>query len=181
MSVKRKRIITVTVGAILLLAALGIIRAYSRPYLLHLPLRDGAEFRVIQITYTAGPSDAIDHNINAPKARWWLYRHLPSPIQQRLGEPGIGIGNQASARPVLSIWWACIDPSSHKPLIGEAGDVFMTVDSGQRTNLGWPDPADDYRQIFVIDPPTDSKQLSFDFPIWGEWVHFRIDNPAYRP
>jgi hypothetical protein len=57
----------------------------------------------------------------------------------------------------------------------------MTDDFGKRRNLGWPDPGDDYRQIFVSDPPTNSKRLAFEFPIWGERVRFSIDNPAYRP
>ena len=69
-----------------------------------------------------------------------------------------------------------------KPMLGEAGDVLMTADSGEKINLGWPDPGDnaDFRQIFVTDPPTTSKRLTFEFPIWGEPVRFSIENPAYH-
>ena len=94
--------------------------------------------------------------------------------------PARGIGYQSSDRPALSVWWAHFDSVTHKPMLGEAGDVLMTVDSNERTNLGWPDPADDYRQIFISNPPTDSKRLTFEFPVWGEQVRFSIDNPAYR-
>lgn len=145
-----------------------------------LPLRDGGEFHVLQITYTAQPSQSTDHNIGASKTRWWLYRHIPTALRQRIPPPSYGIGDLASTRPVLSIWWTHIHPATHKPELGEAGDVLMTDDQGRLTNLGWPSPAEDYRQIFVIDPPTNSKQLTFEFPIWGERVRFSIDNPAYK-
>lgn len=57
----------------------------------------------------------------------------------------------------------------------------MTFDSGRTVNLGWPSPSDPgYRQIFVTDPPQDSKRLAFEVPVEGERVRFEIDNPAYR-
>jgi len=177
--VRRKPNIAVITSGALLVGALILVRFGTRD-LPRIPLRDGGEVRVIQVRYTPGPSDSIDHNIDAPKFRWWMYRLLPSSIRQRVGEPTLGIGNQASDRPVLSVWWAHFDSTTHKPMLGEAGDVLMTTDSGEQTNLGWPDPAEDYRQIFVTDPPTNSKRLIFEFPVWGEPVRFSISNPAYR-
>jgi hypothetical protein len=178
--VKRKSIIALVVSGALLAAVLFVWLRPS-PVLPRSPLRDGGEFRVIQITYTSQPCDSWDHNIGAPKVRWWLYQHLPTALRRKVPEPSLGIGGQSSIRPVLSIWWAHIDPITRKPVLGEAGDVLMTDDFGHQKNLGWPDPAEDYRQIFIIDPPTSSKRLAFEFPIWGERVRFSLDNPAYRP
>ena len=152
----------------------------SRAKLPRIPLRDGGECRVLRVTYTAGPSDSTDHNLYVARGRLWLYRHLPASFQQRFSEQIRGIGYQSSDHPALSIWWAHFEAATHKPMLGEAGDVLMTEDSGKQTNLGWPDPAEDYRQIFIADPPTDSKRLRFQFPIWGEEVTFTIDNPAYH-
>ena len=60
----------------------------------------------------------------------------------------------------------------------------MTTDSGEQTNLGWPDPFDDragdsFRQIFVDEPPRNSSKLRFRVPVNDETVEFTIDNPAY--
>ena len=68
-----------------------------------------------------------------------------------------------------------------KPLLGPAGNVWMTLDSGERTNLNWPDPAEDYRQIFIVNPSRRSRSLAFDVPVVDDVVHFTIDNPAWDP
>ena len=177
---KRRLLIAVVAPAALLVSGLFIFRLRFLADLPRLALRDGGEVRVLQVSYTPGPSDSIDHNLDAPRLRWRIYRHLPSSLRESMEAPTRGIGYQSSDHPALSVWWAHFDPVTRKPMLGEAGDVLMTVDSGQRTNLGWPDPADDYRQIFISNPPTDSKRLTFEFPVWGEWVRFSIDNPAYR-
>ena len=177
---KRKLLIAVTASAALVFAALVVLQARFRADLPRVALRDGGEVRVLQVSYTPGPSDDVDHNLEAPRLRWRIYRHLPLSLRERMEAPSRGIGYLSSDRPILSVWWAHFDSVTRKPMLGEAGDVLMTVDSGERTNLGWPDPADDYRQIFVSDPPTNSKRLTFEFPVWGEWVRFSIDNPAYR-
>jgi len=171
----------------LLALALLFSWQYTRQSYPHLHLRDGSDFRVVKITYTAQASDSTDHNIGASRFRWWLWRHLPSELQNRMATPGYGIGNQASDHPAISIWWAWINPNTQIPDLGPSGDVILTTDSGHQQNLGWPDPADDgtpsgpaYRQIFVTDPPTDSPHLTFDVPVEEEIVHFTIKNPAYR-
>ena len=152
-----------------------------QPVFPRVPLQDCGEFRVVQITYTARPCDSTDHNLGAARLQWRLYRRLPEVLQRRIPEPNSGIGGTSSTHPVLSIWWAHFEPLTRQPMLGKSGDVWMTEDSGQRTNLGWANPREDYRQIFVTDPPTHSKSLTFEFPIWDEQVRFRIDNPAYRP
>lgn len=175
---KPKSRITLIAGAVIIACILAWQE--SRAKLPRIPLRDGSECRVLRVTYTAGPSDSTDHNLYVPRGRLWIYRHLPESLQRKVPGPGEGIGYTSSHHPALSIWWAHFEATTHKPAVGEAGDVLMTEDSGKQTNLGWPDPAEDYRQIFVTDPPTNSKRLKFQFPIWGEEVSFTIDNPAYH-
>jgi hypothetical protein len=179
--VKTKAIKALCAVVALLVVALVFVLPRSRRDLPHFPLRDGFEFRVVQITYTSRASDSTDHNIGAATSRLWLWSHLPTALRRRVSEPSRGIGYQASTHPVLSIWWASFQRATNQPLAGPAGDVLMTLDSGQQINLGWPDPANDYRQIFITDPPTDSKRLTFDVPVDEQSVHFSIDNPAYRP
>ncbi len=67
----------------------------------HFPLRDGAEFRVLQVTYTSGPSRYFEHNLDAPHARWWIYGHLPVFTRKWIPPPDWGIGPAwpGSARP----------------------------------------------------------------------------------
>jgi len=87
-------------------------------------------------------------------------------------------------RTAISIYWAWIDPVTQKPELGPSGEVLMTTDLGEQTNLGWPDPFDradgGYRQIIVNPPPTESARLRFRVPVEDETVEFIIDNPAYN-
>ncbi len=178
---RRKLNIPATAFAALVLCAGIFFVMRSGETLPHLQLRDGSEFRVFQIRYTA-PGEPEGQYLGSSLARWWIYRHLPSAIRKRVPEPSRGIGDEfVPDHWVLSIWLAQINAGTHEPLLGEAGDVLMAVDSGQQTNLGWPYFADEYRKIMVVDPPTDSKRLTFEFPLEGNPVHFSIDNPAYRP
>lgn len=176
--VKRKSLITLIAAAVII--ALIIVRPDFLAKYPRIPLHDGSEVRVLQVRYVPGPShSAVEHNLYVSRARLWLYQRLPSSLRRKIPEPSRGIGYQGTSRPALSVWWAHFD-SNHQPGLGEAGDVLMTVDSGEQTNLGWPDAAEDYRQIFITDPPTDSKRLTFEFPVWGERVRFTIRNPAYH-
>lgn len=165
-----------------LIGVAALLSLSPAPELPQFRLSDGAEFRVIQITYTSGPTDSAEHNIgSAPKAAFWLWRHLPEAVQRHVPYPETGIGDTGCSRPALSIWWARFDATTREPILGPAGDVLMTLDSGRQINLGWPSPADPgYRQIFVTDPPRDSKRLAFEVPVEQERVRFEIDNPAYR-
>ena len=61
----------------------------------------------------------------------------------------------------------------------------MTMDSGEQVNLKWPYPFDDikgdgYRQIFVDEPPRNSRFLRFHVPVEDEAVDFTIANPAFE-
>jgi hypothetical protein len=161
---------------------------FREPPLPRFPLRDGGEFRVYQIVYTSGPSDSFEHNLHAPRLRWRVYRRLPDFIRWRIPAPGEGVGGLSSRLPMLSIWWGYVDPKTGQPEIGPAGDVLMTLDSGEVVNLGWPSPYDDesvpsfpsYRQITVTPPPMNSRTLAFEVPTEGGTVRFTIENPAYR-
>lgn len=176
----RKLLLAITLAVVAGIYLLFIFGT-SLPEYPHFTLSDGAEFRVVQITYTAGPSNFPDHNLGGSKKRWWLHQHLPRPVQKWMQEPDSGIDSEFSDRPMLSIWWARFDRETQEPLLGPAGDVLMKLDSGKVVNLGWPDPGEDYRQILITDPPTDSKQLTFTVPVEEELVRFTIKNPAYRP
>jgi hypothetical protein len=155
---------------------------WQRPGLPRFRLSDGGEFRVLKITYLSKGSEYHEHNLNAPPAwRFALWRALPDALQGHIDYPDEGIGAQSSDHPAISIWWAWFDPKTSEPVLGPAGDVWMTLDSGERFNLNWPDPAEDYRQILIVDPSRTSRTLTFDVPVVDDVVHFTIDNPAYRP
>jgi hypothetical protein len=55
----------------------------------------------------------------------------------------------------------------------------MILDNGEEQKYDWPDPRDDYRQIWVHDPPTNSKRLRFKLSAHDQPVEFSIENPAY--
>jgi hypothetical protein len=154
--------------------------SFSARQLPRIKLSDGSDFRVVRIRY--GTAD--DHYfLRAPKAFFWMWNHLPTPLQSVVPSPNEGVGGEFPPpnHTALSIWWAWFDPVTRKPLLGPSGDVIMTLDSGEQKNLGWPNPVDDYRQIFIMDPPTDSKRLRFSVPV--NWLEkpavFEIENPAY--
>ena len=134
--VKTKAIKALCAVVTLSVVALVFVLPRSRRDLPHFPLRDGFEFRVVQITYTSRASDSTDHNIGAATSRLWLWNHLPPALRRRVSERSRGIGYQSSTHPVLSIWWASFQRATNQPLAGPAGDVLMTLDSGQQINLG---------------------------------------------
>ncbi len=116
----------------------------------------------------------------------WLWNHLPGPVQRTIPQPPTGDTALLPSpnHTALSIYWAWIYPATQKPETGPSGDVIMTTDSGEQTNLGWPAPFDDragggFSQIFVLVPPRNSSKLRFRVPVEDEIVEFAIDNPAY--
>ena len=162
--------------------AIALLLQLPRKQLPHVRLLDGGEFRVIKITYTSKQSEASEHAIgSSPKAAFWVWHHLPKPLQTRIPYPNEGMNISGSSRPALSIWWAYISPRTQQPELGEADYVITTLDSGRQLKPIWPRPYDDYRQIFVNDPPTDSKHLRFRLRAWDNPVEFVIENPAYTP
>lgn len=115
-----------------------------------------------------------------------MWNRLPAQVQRFIPppHPGDSALYPSPNHRALSIYWAWIDPATQKAETGPSGDVLMTADSGEQTNLGWPYPFDDragegYRQIFVDEPPRNSSKLRFRVPVEDETVEFTIDNPAY--
>jgi hypothetical protein len=175
-SLKRKT--KAAIAALLLVGVLWLNRHCAAENLLRIPLAAGGEFRVLKIYY-GGPDG---HHLGGPPSALLRFRrHLPDSLQRFIPYSGEGISgiSPAQGHTMISIWWAYIHPKTGNPELGPSGDVIMTVDSGEDTNLGWPYPADDYRQIYVIDPPTDSRKLHFLVTVEDETVEFTIANPAY--
>lgn len=167
----------------LLLGGLWFVRRHHAASLPRITLVGGGEFRVVKVCYgTEG-----DHHLGgAPKQVVWAWNHLPTPLRRLIPYPG---GESALVpnpnHTALSIYWAFIDPVTQKAEYGPSGDVLMTTDSGEQSNLGWPDPFQGpngrgYRQIFVDEPPRNSSRLRFRVPVEDETVEFTIDNPAHN-
>jgi hypothetical protein len=181
-SVKTKLAITIGIGGML---AIGLGWHYlKRPAELpRIRLPDGGEFRVVQVRFTPNSSvDGHEHNLGAaPAYQFTLWRLLPKSLQSRIPYPRTGIGSpQGSDHPAISIWWAYINPKTGKPQFGPT-DYFTTfLDNGEQLEQDWPDLADDYRQIFIRDPPTTSRHLRFRLSAEDQPVEFSIENPAYR-
>ena len=138
---------------------------------------------MVKICY--GPSEV--HRLGgSPRVVLELWDRLPHSLQTRLPAPTYG-DTALVPRPnrnALSIYWTWIDPKTGKHELGPSGDVIMTMDSGEQVNLKWPDPFDDYkgagyRQIFVDEPPRNSRFLHFHVPVEDEAVDFTIANPAF--
>jgi hypothetical protein len=178
-AVKRKVILTTTLSALLLGGAclLSFHRAAPLP---RIQFSDGGEFRVVQVTYTPFASESSDHAIgSAPRMQFWLWNHLPKALQAKVPYPNSGISYGLSDHPALSIWWAYIDPTTHKPEVGSTDYVITTLDSGERLNRIWSEPSEGHRQIFLTDPPRHSKRLHFQLGVEDHPVEFSIDNPAF--
>ena len=156
-------------------------RAASLP---RIRLPGGGEFRVFQISYGTGNQH---HLGGAPAPILWLWDHLPGPAKGRIPSPPVGATALVPGlhHTGLSIYWAYIDPAIGQPILGPSGDVTMTVDSGEQTKLGSPEPFDGsagggFRQIYVDEPPRDSSRLRFRVPVEHDTVEFTIENPAYH-
>jgi len=153
-----------------------------QPYLPRIKLPDGGEFRVFKITYTRGPSvDSYEHHLNAaPRYQFLLWRFLPQFLQQKISFPDTGLGGESSYKPMISIWWAYIDPKTGRPMLGPTDYATTTLDDGSQLRKDWPSPNDDYRQITITDPPTHSKFLHLRLSAEDHPVEFAIENPAYE-
>lgn len=180
---KRKATIATLAGALLLGGGWWFC-FHREPNLPRIPLAGGGEFRVFKICYG---TEEVHRLGGTPKQIVWLWGHLPNAVQRFLPAPDFGDGGLVprDGDTALSIYWAWVEPGTQKPSTGPSGDVLMTTDSGEQTNLGWPEPFDDrqgggFRQIFVVDPPKNSSKLRFRVPVEEEVVEFTIDNPASR-
>lgn len=165
--------IAICLGAVLVGAA--AIIAHRVAPLPRIKLADGGEFRVLQVRY------GTEHRLGgAPRAIHWVWDHLPLFLRTNIPPPPAGTSGVGSDKPALSIWWGWFDPATGKPLLGPSDNAVMSLDSGERINLDWPEPADDYRQIFIIDPPRHSRMLRFHVVTNDERVDFAIKNPAFE-
>jgi hypothetical protein len=177
--VKPKVILATTLFA-LLLGGLCVLSLHRRASLPRIRLADGGEFRVLKICY----GRENDHHLGgAPSSFFSAWNHLPKQLQRVIPYPNTGVTSLSpfpESPPALSIWWAYIDPRTHKPEIGSTDYVITTLDSGERLGRIWPSPGDDYRQIFLNDPPAHSKYLRFEFAAEEQAVEFSIANPAYK-
>jgi hypothetical protein len=177
MTTRTKRVASVAIcGLILVLISLFVLR---RPALPIVRFADGSEFRVLQVKYTASPSEPSEHALGrAVNWRFWIWERLPGILQNRIADPN-AVSGFGSNRPALSIWWAYIDPKTRRPLVGPTSFVSPKLDSGRRLNPVHSAPADEYRQIFLVDPPRHSKRLRFELTTEDHPVEFSIDNPAF--
>ena len=182
---KRKAAIAIVIFA-LLLGVLWFVHFRRAASLPRIQLAGGGEFRVFKVSY--GTAD--HHRLGGPPSQLlWLWRFawsVPASLWRFIpnidtGGTGVMPGSNSTA---ISIYWAWIDPVTQKAVLGPSGDVLMTTDSGEETNLDWPIPFDradgEYRQIIVNDLPTKSARLRFRVPVEDETVEFTIDNPAYQ-
>lgn len=138
---------------------------------------DGGEVRIVKISY----GHHHPHG-RAPELVYRAYDRLPTFVRGIIPPPPEGHGGQGTLNEKsISVWWVWIDPATHKPEICPVGRAVMTVDSGVQVQLSWPYASDEYRQILVVNPPRDSKQLHFSVPVneLSPDVHFTINNPAY--
>jgi hypothetical protein len=164
--------IAICLGAVLLGAA--AIIAHRGASLPRIKLPDGGEFRVLQVGY------GTEHRLGgAPPAIHWVWDHLPLFLRAQIRQPPLGTSGVGSDKAALSIWWGWFDRATGKPLLGPSDNAVMSLDSGERINLGWPEPVDDYRQIFIIDPPRHSRVIRFHVVTNDERVDFAIKNPAF--
>jgi hypothetical protein len=146
-------------------------------------LANGGEVRVLQVRYTPKSSvGTYEHNLGgAPLWQWTLWRKLPNSLQEKMSMPRLGVGSISSHRPAISVWWAYIDPKNGKPELGPPGSVTIILDSGDQLPSDWPnDTAEGYREIYIVDPPANSKRLRFQISSEYEPFEFSIENPAFK-
>jgi len=171
----------VVAASVLLFGVAAGLHSWFTPRLPHKKLRQGGELRVLQVHYDAVGGQYGSHQYQrAPEWKFRVWNALPQRLQNIISPPSEGIGGYSSDHPAISIWWAHIDAGTHKAEIGKAGWVTVTLDNGGTLPRIWPEPAEDYREILIINPPHDSRQLRVKFHICDEAVHFTIDNPAYH-
>ena len=182
LGVKRKAAIAVISAAALVLGGGWFIQWTKARSLPRIPLKGSGEFRVVRICYGG---EGAHHLGQSSRQYVWFWDRLPGWVQRQVPQPSVG---DSALVPfpdhmALSIYWGWIDPATGKASTGPSGDVVMTIDAGVQKNLGWPYPfnhnGEGYRQIFVDEPPRDSRKLHFRVPVEEEAVEFTIDNPAF--
>ncbi|RYD84980.1 MAG: hypothetical protein EOP84_03920 [Verrucomicrobiaceae bacterium] len=167
----------VAIAAVLLFGAIWMLIVVTSPKLPRKQLAAGGEFRVVQVTYGAGKMER--HFLGrSPEFTFWMHRHLPPSLQNRIPFPNEGLSASGHVDRVISIWWAWFGPSGN-PQVGPTDYPLMTLDSGKQVRLGWPKPSNEFRQTIVTNPPTDSRRLRFSLLVEEEQVDFEIVNPAF--
>lgn len=170
-------------GGLALLSLFPTVNLPGRPGLPSIRLPDGGQFQVVQVRHTNKATHESEHALGRwPRVTSWIRARLPQPLQAKIDPPvDTGYGSRA---PALSVWWAYIEPRTGKPQLGETSHALVSTDSGRYLAPIWPRPPHEgeYRQIFLIDPPTDSRHLHFRLTVEGVHpVNFTIVNPAYAP
>jgi hypothetical protein len=163
---------------VLVLLAVGAWLFQAQP-LPHMRLADGGEFRVVKVVY----GTEQDHYLHgAPKFFFTFWERMPGWLQRVVPYPWTGLSGEIPRGAGISIWWAWFDPETGRPELGPSGDGVMTLDSGERVPFPYPNPADDYRQILIPNPPRDSQWLHFSVPVneLEKPTEFTIRNPAWR-
>ncbi len=182
----RRPLTLVWIAALLLFGIAWLVHLRSTSNLPRIQLAGGGEFRVFRICYG---TDEVHRLHGDRQLLAWAWKFLPNFVQRYFPDPYYG-GTGVSPWPgkiALSIYWAWMDPATNQAELGPSGDVIMTADSGEDTNLDWPVPFDDeksgggFRQIFVNDLSASSRTLHFLVPVENETVEFTISNPAYEP
>ena len=178
-AVKRKVIFAISLFALLLSSGCLLYFHRGAP-LPRIRFSDGGEFRVLQICY----GTENDHHLGgAPGSLFSLWEHLPKQLQSIVPYPDVGVSGLSPFpnKPAISIWWAYIDPLTHKPEFGPTSGVVTTLDSGERLErISSHQAGEGYRQIFLNDPPRYSKRLHFQFATEDHPVEFSIENPAFE-
>src|SRR6266550_7504345 len=175
-----KRKVIVALAVVALLGGACLLYFHRTVLLPRIRFSDGGEFRVLQICY----GTENDHHLGgAPGSLFWLWNHLPKQLQRIVPYPDVGVSGVApfpNTR-AISVWWAYIDPLTHKAEFGPTSGVVTTLDSGERLERIWSEPAEEgHRQIFLHDPPRYSKRLHFQLAAEDHPVEFSIENPAFE-
>ena len=181
--VKTKLIVLIALGAVLV-AGVWLLFLKSAPSLPRIRFSDGGEFRVVKVCY----GTENDHYVGgAPASFFWAWGHLPKRLQGFIPYPNTGARGMSPFTNAwaISVFWGYIDPRTQKSEIGSTDYVMTTLDSGERLGRIWSEPAtndhgDEYRQIFLNDPPRHSKHLRFELGVEDQRVDFSILNPAFK-
>jgi hypothetical protein len=162
-----------TIVLLLLLLGIAALVFRSTGQSQRIPLGDGSEIRVLQVTY------GTDHQYRKlSRLSRWVRQGL-SYIHVAKGSPEADVSGLSTSTPSISIWWGWFEKGKDVPDVVPVDRTWMILDSGERIQLGWIFKPEDLRQILVEDPPLHSKTLRFQTVVNYQPVLFSVANPAY--
>jgi hypothetical protein len=142
-----------TIVLLLLLLGIAALVFRSTGQSQRIPLGDGSEIRVLQVTY------GTDHQYRKlSRLSRWVRQGL-SYIHVAKGSPEADVSGLSTSTPSISIWWGWFEKGKDVPDVVPVDRTWMILDSGERIQLGWIFKPEDLRQILVEDPPLHSKTL----------------------